>query len=75
MTVIVFNAKSRSTVDPSLIVVSVVVLSSKDGGRNLVKERQLTREHKLLICLSQPSYLVVTFFVFFLFRLIIHTER
>lgn len=61
-TVIVFNAKSRSTVELNLIAAFVVVISSKHGRRNLIRERQLAREHKLLIYLSQPSYLIVIFF-------------
>lgn len=66
-TVIVFNAKSRSTVELSLAVAFVVVISSKHGRRNLVRERQLTREHKLLMYLSQPSYLTVIFLMCFSF--------
>lgn len=62
-TVIVFNAKS-STVELSLIAAFVVVISSKHGRRNLIREGQLAGEHKLLIYLSKPSYLIVISFFF-----------
>lgn len=62
-TVIVFNAKSRSTVELNLIAAFVVVISFKHGRRNLIKEK-LAREHKLLIYLSQPTYLIVIFLCF-----------
>lgn len=75
MTVIVFNAKIRSRVELSLIVAFDVVISSKNGRRNLVRERQLMRKHELLTYLSQPILPYWDFLGGLLFRNIIYTER